>query len=74
MSEGPLPQWVMDEREPRPRKIGMSTHKKWSLWKSGLRFVACLAPCFGPAGGIAWIAAWLAAAEALGIAEEIGEP
>lgn len=52
----------------------MSRHKRWSIAKSVLRFVACLAPCFGDAGGIVWLAAWLAAAEALGIAEEIGEP
>lgn len=45
----------------------MSAHKKWSIAKSVLRFIGCLAPAFSlPAG--------FAAAEALGIAEEIGEP
>jgi len=56
----------------------VTAHKKWSIAKSILRFVACAAPTvaffLGPDAGIYWLSAWLAAAEALGIAEEIGEP
>jgi len=52
----------------------MSTHKKWSIAKSIFRFVGCIGVVFAHSGGFTWFAGWFAAAEALGIAEEIGEP
>ncbi len=52
----------------------MTSHKKWSIAKSVLRFIGCMGPVLGLPGGFAWFAAWFAAAEALGIVEEIGEP